>query len=45
MVDMKDQFESASCKWQKIADAMNASGHLLLPKNIVACKDKWGAIF
>jgi hypothetical protein len=45
MVDPKDWFESASCKWQKIANAMNANGHLLLPKNTTICKNKWGAIF
>ncbi len=45
MVDLKDQFKSASCKWQKIVDAMNASGHLSLPRNNATCKDKWGVIY
>ncbi len=46
MVDSKDQFESVtSCKWWKIVDSMNASGHSLLQKNIIACKDKWGTIY
>ncbi len=45
MVDPKDQFESASCKWQKITNAMNANGHLSLPKNTATCKNKWGVIF
>ncbi len=45
IIGPRDKFESTSCKWQKIADAMNASGHLLLLRNIVTCKDKWGAIY
>jgi hypothetical protein len=43
--DPKDQFVSASCKWRKIVDFMNISGHLLLLRNNVDCKDKWGGVY
>jgi len=43
VVNPKDQFESANCKWQKIVNSVNASMHSLLPKTSVAYKNKWGA--
>jgi hypothetical protein len=45
VVDSRDQFESASYKWWKIANLVNACEHLSLPKNNDACKDKWGTIY
>jgi hypothetical protein len=30
------------CKWWKIADSMNASGHSLLPRNIATYKRQMG---
>ncbi len=45
MVDSRDQFESASCRWQKIANAMNANGHLSMLRNNATCKNKWGTIY
>jgi hypothetical protein len=45
MGDLRDQFENASCKWRKIADFVNANKHLSLPRNNVACKDKWGVVY
>jgi hypothetical protein len=36
VVNPKDQFENANCKWWKIVDSVNASRHSLLPKNNVA---------
>ncbi len=45
MVDLKYQFKDVKCKWQKIVDFVNASGHSPLPRNNDACKDNWGAIY
>ncbi len=44
MVDLRDQFKSVKCRWEKIANSMNVSGHALLLRNNVICKDKWGVI-
>jgi hypothetical protein len=27
MVDLRDQFKSVKCRWEKIANSMNVSGH------------------
>lgn len=45
MVDLRDQFKSVKCRWEKIANSMNVSGHALLLRNNVICKDKWGIIY
>lgn len=44
-VDPRDQFEFTTCKWRKIAQAMNSIGHFIWQKNDMICKDKRGILY
>lgn len=39
MVDLRDQFKSVKCRWEKITNSMNVSEHALLLRSNVICKD------
>jgi hypothetical protein len=41
-IDLHDKFRILASKWKRIVDVINSSSHRTLPKNDMACKDKWG---
>jgi hypothetical protein len=41
VIDPLDQFEFATYKWQKIANAINKNDHRTQPKIVSTCKQKW----
>ncbi len=45
IVDPCDEMETTTSKWKKIAQVVNATRHSTLPKNDMACKDKWGDVY
>jgi hypothetical protein len=42
IIDLHDKFKILASKWKRIVDVINSSNHPTLPKNDMACKDKWG---
>jgi len=42
IIDLHDKFRILASKWKRIVDVINSSNHPTLPKNDMACKDKWG---
>jgi hypothetical protein len=45
VIDPLDQFEFATYKWQKIANAINKNNHRTQPKIVSTCKQKWVVIY
>jgi hypothetical protein len=44
-VNPKDQFESTTSMWRNIFTIVDLNGYFPLPRNNIACKDKWGAMY
>ncbi len=44
-VNSHDQFESTTFMWMNIVTIVDLNGYFPLPKNNIACKDKWGALY